>query len=151
LWKVFHNSSKFFSGLRMTMAVSILARVQDMHQLEHRSSLLQTPSVNSFKTSDASSGAGLIHTWSNFGTAERRFHFANVCSWHKADMRRSALRIIPYGKFENATWIPWIAGRLIRRLRRSGSLSRQEHEGRRNTCRIALPAEAWRQSEIAPM
>jgi len=27
----------------------------------------------------------------------------------------------------------------------------EEHEGRRNTCRIALPAEAWRQSEIAPM
>src|ERR1700688_3477889 len=40
LWKVFHNSSKFFSGLRMIMAVSILAPVREMqHQLQHRFSL----------------------------------------------------------------------------------------------------------------
>jgi hypothetical protein len=45
----------------MTMAVSILAQVQDMHQLQRRSSLFQTLSVNTLKTSDARSRAGLTH------------------------------------------------------------------------------------------
>jgi len=51
-------------------------------------------------------------------------------------MRRSALRFIPYGKFENATWIPWGNGRLVRKCRsRFGTVNLlgAEHEGRR-TC-----------------